>query len=894
MKKNLLFCLGSVLAFSLTFAQTDRNWKAVEKSIDVKKAKSTTRKSFPTDFQVFELNLQNLQNSLTNAPKRLSSVQKGIIVSLPNTMGTVERFEVFEFSNFDDELQSQFPEIRSYAGVGLDDKNATVRFSIAPNGVQSMVFRGNKSNEFMEPYSEDGKYYAVFNSSRTKGSNGFTCYTDDQPLIQTAEQIAAGKNALRSNTGQLKTMRLALSCTAEYANYFGASSVAQVGLVLAAFNATMTRCNGVFEKDFAIHLNLIANEASIIYYNSATDPYSDAANMGNWNGELQANLTATVTEAAYDIGHLFGATGGGGNAGCIGCVCVNGQKGSGITSPADAVPSGDNFDIDYVAHEMGHQMGGNHTFTFSTENNAVNVEPGSGSTIMGYAGITGATDVQQHSDDYFVYASILQIQTNIAGKTCPVNTSTTNQAPVMNAGGNFTIPKGTPFKLTGSGTDPNGNTINYCWEENDDATTVGGTAAYPGGTKTNGPNFRSFNPVSVPYRYFPTLETVLGNSLSNAWEATSTVARSLNFVLTGRDNVAGFGQTGYANATITVSNLIGPFDVTSQAAAGISWTQNSTQTITWSVNGSTSLSANVDILLSTDGGLNFSTVLATGVPNNGTATITVPNVAATNCRVMVKSSTNVFYDINPVPFAIGYIVTTNCNTYTNTTPLTIPDGVGANSPGATATNTISVPVVGTISDVNISLNVSHTYPNDLVIGINHPDATQDIVWNRACGGNDNFNVTLNDGSPTFTCVANMTGTFAPSAPLSVFNNKPSNGTWTLLVADYYNVDTGTVNSWSIEVCTQTTTLITENFGLNNFSIYPNPNNGTFNIKFDSSSTNNINVAVHDIRGRQVYDKKYSNSGIFDETIQLNNLQSGVYLVTVQEGNKKEVKKIVIE
>lgn len=912
MKKNLLFCLSSVLAFSLTFAQADKNWKAVEKSIDVKRAKATTRESFPTDFQLFELNFQNLQNSLVNAPKRLSNIKKGIIVSLPNTLGTIERFEVFEFSNFDDELQAQFPEIRSYAGVGLDDKNATVRFSVAPNSVQTMVFRADKSNEFMEPYSEDGKIYAVFNSARIKGRNGFACYTDDQSLIQTADQIAAGKNAMRSNTGQLKTMRLALSCTAEYSNYFLATSPAQVSLVLAAFNASLTRCNGVYEKDLALHLNIIAQSTNVIYYNAATDPYSAAATgaAGAWNAELQNTLSANLTgvgtslaanNAVYDIGHLFGASGGGGNAGCIGCVCVDDtasttdqNKGSGYTSPADGVPSGDTFDIDYVTHEMGHQLGGNHTFSHTTENNPVNVEPGSGSTIMGYAGITGATDVQQNSDDYYVYASILQIQTNLAGKTCPVITSTSNQAPVMNAGGNFTIPKGTPFKLTGSGTDPNGNAINYCWEQNDDATTVGAASSYPVGTKTNGPNFKSFDPVSVPYRWFPSLTTVLGNSLSNSWEATSTVGRTLNFVLTGRDNVAGFGQTGYANAVITVSNLIGPFDVTSQAAAGISWTQGTSQTITWLVNGSAALSANVDILLSTDGGLTFPTVLATAIPNNGSATITVPNVAATNCRVMVKSSTNVFYDINPARFAIGYIIATTCNTYSNNTALVVPDGPSPNVAGNVVTNTITVPTSGTISDVNVSLNVNHTWPNDLVIGINHPDATQNLAWNRACGGNDNFNVTLSDGSPTFTCVANMTGTFSPSSPLSVFNNKPSNGTWTLLAADYYNGDTGTINNWSIEVCTETATLVTENFGLNNFSIYPNPNNGAFSIQFDSTSSNDINVLVNDMRGREVYSRAYRNNGLFNENIQLNNLQAGVYLVSVQDGNRKEVKKVIIQ
>ena len=87
--------------------------------------------------------------------------------------------------------------------------------------------------------------------------------------------------------------------------------------------------------------------------------------LSNWNAQLQSTLTSIIGEANYDIGHMFGASGGGGNAGCIGCVCVNGSKGSGITSPADGIPQGDNFDIDYVVHEVGHQLGANHTFSMS-------------------------------------------------------------------------------------------------------------------------------------------------------------------------------------------------------------------------------------------------------------------------------------------------------------------------------------------------------------------------------------------------------------------------------------------------------------------------------------------------------------------------------------------------
>ncbi len=248
------------------------------------------------------------------------------------------------------------------------------------------------------------------------------------PVLQKNSNMSSSINsaingrteAAGTSTGQLKTMRLAQSCNGEYSNWFGATSSAQVALVLAAFNATLTRCNGVYEKDLALHLNLIANTTAVIYYNPATDPYT--TNLSSWNNQLQSTLTSVIGEANYDIGHMFGASGGGGNAGCIGCVCVNGSKGRGITSPADGIPQGDNFDIDYVVHEVGHQLGANHTFSMSLEGTGQNKEVGSGITIMGYAGIT-SQDVAPHSIDIFHETSIAQIQANLATKTCPVSTN---------------------------------------------------------------------------------------------------------------------------------------------------------------------------------------------------------------------------------------------------------------------------------------------------------------------------------------------------------------------------------------------------------------------------------------------------------------------------------------
>lgn len=642
MKKYYLFvCLFS----ASLFAQQGTTWTKVE-AITTAQSKNTMRESFPKSYELFAAPIAAMKLALQAAPSRMASAQSNVIIAVPNTQGTIEHFRVFEYSNFTPELQARFPGIRSYIGVGVEDTMAQIRFSMDQNGFQAMVFRVGKRNEFIEPFSADGSVYAVFESSREKGKLPFVCSTIDAHV---ATELAGRSTA--SSSGELLTFRLALSCNAEYTTYFGGT----VAGALAAMNATMTRVNGVFEKDLAIHMNMIDNTA-IIFTNAASDPYTT---MGQWNGQLQTTLTNVVGETNYDVGHMFGASGGGGNAGCIGCVCVNGQKGSGITSPADAIPEGDNFDIDYVVHELGHQFGGNHSFSNSVEGTGVNVEPGSGSTIMGYAGIT-SQDVQPHSDDYFVYGNVKQIQDNMVGKTCPVRTTLTNVAPVVNAGADYTIPKSTPFILDGTATDANGDALTYCWEQNDTATNQTGANSAASATKTGGPNWRSYSPVATSKRYCPPLARVIANSNTTQGaeivvEALSSVARTLNFVLTARDNYAGAGQTKSDAIVVTVSAAAGPFLVSVPNTA-VDWAVGTNQDVTWDVAGSTANNVNaatVDIYLSTDGGYTYPIQLASAVANDGSETITVPNNIGTTNRIMVKGHNHIFYDISNTNFTIS-------------------------------------------------------------------------------------------------------------------------------------------------------------------------------------------------------------------------------------------------
>lgn len=888
MKKQLLYFL-IIFSFVQLHAQNDDLWQKVNSvSVSGKKASVTD-----SDKLYYKLNTEFLTAKLAKTTQK-SSLSSNAEITIPNAKGVLERFQVWESSNFDPELQAKYPEIRAYEGSGLDDKSAKIHFSLSPRGLQTMLFRADKATEFIEQNPDNKAEYVLFSSKDAASKAKLVCKTIDA-VINKKE----GKTAkTTSNNKVFKTLRLALSCTAEYTAYFGGTKAG----ALAGMNATLTRVNGILNKDLALKLVLIANNDAVIYTNVATQPYSKASDGadGAWNQEVQTTLTNVIGNSNYDIGHLFGASGGGGNAGCIGCICSNPTtgdplaKGSAFTSPSDGKPEGDTFDIDFVIHEFGHQLGANHTFSYdSGERTSVNVEPGSGSTIMGYAGVTGDYDIQNNSDDYFAYASILQIQNTLAGKSCPVSTNLTNNPPVISAGSNYTIPIGTPFILKGTGSDPEGDIITYTWEEYDNATTTSeaNSIAYP--TKPDGPLFRSFAPTTSPVRYFPSYDSVLQNKLTTTWESVSSIARTLNFTLTGRDNAAlGTAQTNTSAMFVNVVSTAGPFAVTSHNGDNVSWQQGSSQTITWSVNNTNNLqgSSLVNIKLSTDGGLTFPTTLAANTPNDGSEVIALPASipSSTNCRLLIEPTANIYYTLNSKPFAIGYTTTTSCNAYSFESPFNIIASTSY------TTKAVSVPsATGTISDVNVLVNVTHERLSDLEIQIVSPQGTTVRLFNKSCPSlNSTLILNFDDSGNALDCSKITEQIVIPVNELSAFNEQTQQGTWTFRVRDAVSGMFGTINSASVNICTKTFTLGTDDFETLDFALYPNPNKGSFTVQFASES-NNVQVFVHDILGKSVYTKTFEASGDFNQNIQLPNVSAGIYLVTVIDGNRRTVKKIIV-
>lgn len=655
MKTNLRQVFSLVLFFAVfSMAAQNNYWKKTSVSA-LKGTKTIERAVTPTEFEVFTLNVNAFKNALNGAPLRGSiSGKSNTILEFPNPEGELESFRITESPIMAPGLAVKFPGIKTYKATGIDDPTATMRFSVTQFGMHAMSLSGKRSATYIDPYSEDRNSYMIY-SRNSVGANpqDFECLTEaGVDLNSIEEEVSENRND--TDDSVLRTFRLAQSNNATYGNIF-ANPGTEVEDIQAQMVITVNRVNEVYERDLAITLEFVPNNDLLIYWgDSADDPWD-----GEYNNTTQQVIDDAIGSENYDIGHNFN-TSGGGNAGCIACVCVDGQKGSAYTGSEN--PVGDPFYIDYVAHEMGHQFGGYHTMNTCSRSGdgTTEVEPASGSSIMGYAGIC-ATNVQSNSDAHFNYVNVRDISANIqpgGNSTCAAQTPLTNQAPVADAGADYTIPASTAYVLRGSATDPDGEqTLTYNWSQNDPDAAPGDGSPQP--TWTVGPLYRSIMPTQSPDRYMPKLSDVVAGNLTPTWEVTPSVSRVMNFSFIVRDNGSGFaagiGQTDADLMTVTVDDSAGPFLVTSQDA-GATWVAGETETVTWDVANTDAApisAANVNILLSRNGGLDFDTVLASDVPNNGSYDVTVPDVQSTDeARIIVEASDNLFYAVNSENFSI--------------------------------------------------------------------------------------------------------------------------------------------------------------------------------------------------------------------------------------------------
>ncbi len=851
----------------------------------------TDRDSEVIRSEVFNLNVSQLKAALDTAPNRNLVTTSDLILAFPSANGEFQNYSVYEAPVMHKELSDKYQDIKSYVGIGVKDKTNMIRFSTTLFGFHGMIFSGNSQTMYIDPYTKDLNNYIVYFRNNAVSDKSFECYTESvgPEIAPDMYYQPYGTEEIQTD-GVLRKFRLAMACTIEYAAYhvnaagMNQATVAQKkAAVLSAMNVTMTRVNGVYERDLSVTMELVPNNDAVIFITS--DNFNNN-NAGTLINQSQTVINNIIGFNNYDIGHTV-STGGGGLAQLYSPCSNNKAKGvTGLNSPV-----GDPFDIDYVAHEMGHQFGANHIFNNScsgNRNNSTAIEPGSGSTIMGYAGIC-PPNVQSNSDAYFNAISLAEMRSFLLSwGDCSENISNGNTKPTITAIPNYTIPKATAFVLRGNGNDADGDALTYTWEQINQQTST----QPPTQNNLSGPNFRSIAPSVSPDRYMPDFMSVLQGNLTPTWEVVSNVGRTMTFALTVRDNNPNGGEYARANMTVTTSGIAGPFVITSQDTT-VNWEANSTQTITWNVAGTTNApvnTQNVNILLSTNGGESFDYVLASNTPNDGSETIQVPNnIATSNARILIEAIGNIFYAVNASPFTIG-----DCAVFTNATTQAIPDSSGSNMPGAPLISTIFVEDDITIQDLKISLNISHSWNGDLTIRLEHPNGSQVVLWNRTCNnGTSGINVLYDQTASSIVCGSPTSGVFRPIGNLNNLNGLSAQGEWKLIITDNWNGDTGSLNSWSLDLgCT--TSASTDKFELSNFKLYPNPNNGNFTIAFDSDSTQNINISVFDIRGRKVVENTYQNTGEINQNINLQDVQPGVYMMVIKDGNITQTRKIIIQ
>lgn len=647
----LIFFTGNLFAQFNPFKEnTERNFSEKETFV---------RKHNPTDFKIYSLNLKNVLEWVKNAPE-LSERPSDLVLTLPDANGQLTNYWVYNNAAMEPELAESVSNIRSLKAVDTKNNGNSVSISISDIfGLHAMGMKTDGSVFYIDNYTNDLNNVIVYQRSNLElPTNNFTCLVAGDSF----DDVEASSLPIQtlSLDNKRRTFRLALACTTEYATFHINNAPAgtpnttvtqKENIVLAAMNVTLTRLNQIFERELNVHLNLITNNRSIVFITSDNFTNNDANDLID---ESQTVIDSVIGSSNYDIGHTF-STGGGGLA-SLGSVCSSWQKASGITgSPS---PVGDPYDVDYVAHEMGHQFGANHTFNNSCQfnrNSFTAMETGSGSTIMSYAGIC-TPNVQNNVDDYYHYISIKEMQTFLSTASCAAQTTVSNSAPVVSALSAKTIPYGTPFILSTTATDADNDPLTYTFEQ----TNTQIATQPPVATATTGSAFRSVSPSTDNFRSFPDLSTVLAGTtnsngiVSNNWERLATVGRTYSFVATVRDNNPLGARVVYTSpVSITVANT-GPFVITSPDnnpnTTETTWFFGDSKTITWNVAGTTANNintANVNILVSTDDGITYTTLVA-NTPNDGTETITVPsNVTIShNARIKIEAVGNIFYTVS--------------------------------------------------------------------------------------------------------------------------------------------------------------------------------------------------------------------------------------------------------
>jgi hypothetical protein len=608
-----------------------RSWDPYWNDLGARVA-TETAPAFP--HRAFGVSLAELRErlALAHGPDGAS-----IELTLPDPEGRLHRYRVVESPVLGPEMRAAMPDVRTYAARGLDDASAFARVDVTRLGVRAVVLTA-EGTYAIDPLvrGRTDRIMAFWAKDEPAANEGFECEVRPAPGIDVAalrRSLEAPREETAAATGDTAyNFRYVIVAPGEYTQWLGGDTLVAMAELVTAVN----RVNSAYERDLSIHLECVWLKA---WSDPATDPFPQVP-TGNLLERTQTVVDSLWGHDNYDCGQLLSQQGvaGHGGLGYYPSVCsVEGIKiGSYVTG---AIPT-DLTTYRILMHELGHNFFSLHSWDAPCNRSPETAaEPYSGSTIMGRAGRCAPYNVQAQCDWYFHPVSLEEIDVYLQTATsCAQRRLTGNSPPTANAGPDYTIPYGTPFLVTGQGSDPNAaDTLSYEWEQMDIA-----PAPFD---LTLGPLFRSILPSPSPERSFPSLPTVLSNTLV-PWDRTAAGARTIKLRLCVRGTPPGIGGHATDDVVITVAGA--PF-VVNAPNGGESVPAGTPYLATWTVGGGTA--THVDLELSKDGGHTW-TPLALATPNDGAEMVAFPPPAAATCRVRAKAVGNVYYDVSNTDFAI--------------------------------------------------------------------------------------------------------------------------------------------------------------------------------------------------------------------------------------------------
>ncbi len=891
-KNNMKYFIGIFTLFITSSLLSQNNFWTEKNINNISEDEIINYDTQVSQFNTYELDETSLISALQDAPRRFQNTTSSVLINIPYSQNTFGVFEIYEVQTLAPVLASNYPNIKSYVGKHRGQNSDRLRITLTPHGLYFKIF-SDQGSIYINPMTKNLPYYKVFRSEDAVFPELICDFESNlENEVASSPSMDAVENVVDDST--FRIYRLAGAANGEYSTFHvnqagvtNGTTTQQKSAVLAAMTVSLDRVNGILENDLSINLQFISNTDSFIFLDPTTDPYSNPNNTGVILNENNNFMPGAVGDANYDIGHVYTTAPGG--VAFVGALCNDNIKAGGVSGTSS--PVGDGFDL-ILAHEFGHQLGASHSYNnFCSGNRSDNsvYEVGSGVTVMSYAGIC-SPNVQNNRYDHYHPGSLLQMFNVISNTSCAQTSTISNDPPIITPDLDFTIPKRTPFILEAQASDPNNDALTYNWEQFDNEL---GTQP-PVSSSTTGPLFRGFRPTTTPKRYFPRLETVLNNQNQTLWEVLPNVARSMDFVVTVRDNNVQGGQSDQDLVIVNVVN-VGPFEVTSQNTSGITWNPGDTETITWNVAGTDANgidAAEVDILLSTNAGISFDHVLSQNTPNDGSQDITVPfGLVGDQSRIMVKASDNIFFSVNDEFISVNAI----CENGSNTSTTSIPDGMGfvGPMPGPPAESVINISQNDLVASVSLNVNLSHNRLNDIEIELESPDGQVVQLWDRDLCNADALDLRFVDGGialPTNNCEDVLGGAFQPIGNLSDFEGGNTAGPWTLRVTDFFLGNTGSINSWSIEVCSAEF-LDSESFDQDIFSFYPNPTDNFVTLQYNQVSKN-TNIQIYDITGRLV--KSINNDkSLTTQKVDVSQFSQGTYFLKVNQDNMQTVKKLII-